>query len=157
MVPISVMGNPALECEINDKRVKAVLAKTGVRRNELIAMDIDDVEWEDLSIKLKPKKKRSNLTVYFDNETAVVLRKWINSREYYPNKDSLEHESIEYLQQQVCILPTNPNNLDPLLEKSHLNLVTVSSREAPIHHNIETWCGFLCSTQDLCTYPKIHQ
>jgi len=25
MVPISVMGNPALECELNDKKIKAVI------------------------------------------------------------------------------------------------------------------------------------
>lgn len=74
--------------EIRDKTIMTVLAKTGVRRNELITMDVEDIDWEDLSIKLKPKKKRSNLYVFFDHETAVLLRKWVKNREFYPNRNT---------------------------------------------------------------------
>ena len=69
--------------EIRDRAIMIVLAKTGVRRGELISMDTDDVDWEHDRIKLKSKNKRSNLYVYFDNETAVILRKWIKTRQHF--------------------------------------------------------------------------
>jgi len=68
---------------IHDRALMAVLAKTGVRRGELISMDVGDVDWELMRIKLKRKNKRSNLYVYFDEETAIVLSKWLRLREGY--------------------------------------------------------------------------
>ncbi len=38
MVPISVMGNPALEVELNDKKVKAVI----ISGNRVYLMLVDD-------------------------------------------------------------------------------------------------------------------
>ena len=68
--------------DTRDKAILAVLAKTGVRRGELIAMDVSDIDWSNQSITLKPKfKKRSNRLVYFDDETSRVLRRWVNQRE----------------------------------------------------------------------------
>ena len=64
-----------------DKAVALVLAKTGVRRGELLKMDIDDVNWINYSILLKPTPKRSNRLVYFDNECALVLKRWLNVRD----------------------------------------------------------------------------
>ena len=66
-----------------DKAIITVLAKTGVRRGELIDMDLDDIDWEEQSIKLKSKAKRSNRTVFFDDETAIILRRWFRARENY--------------------------------------------------------------------------
>ena len=43
-------------------------------------MDVDDVNWNDYSIRLKPTPKRSNRTVYFDEEGAIVLRRWLKIR-----------------------------------------------------------------------------
>jgi integrase/recombinase XerD len=83
---MSMLINSTLE--VRDKTIMTVLAKTGVRRNELIAMDIDDVNWVEQSIKLKPRKKRSNLIVFFDQETAVQLDKWLHNRQYYPRKNT---------------------------------------------------------------------
>lgn len=78
----SQLINSALS--ICDKAVMTVLAKTGVRRGELISMDVDDIDWPDQRIKLKPKNKRSNLYVYFDEETAMLLQRWltVSAREY---------------------------------------------------------------------------
>ena len=67
--------------EPRDKAVVLLLAKTGIRRNELINIDIDDIDWVDQSIQLKPTPKRTNLTVFFDDETARVLKRWMISRE----------------------------------------------------------------------------
>jgi integrase/recombinase XerD len=69
-----------------DKALMTVLAKTGVRRGELISMDTDDIDWELQRIKLKPKNKRSNLYVYYDEETAIMLNRWLKVRESYANK-----------------------------------------------------------------------
>jgi integrase/recombinase XerD len=66
-----------------DKAILTILAKTGVRRGELIAMDVTDINWVEQSITLKPRKfkKRSGRTVFFDDETASVLKRWLNQRE----------------------------------------------------------------------------
>lgn len=69
--------------EIRDRALMAMLAKTGVRRGELISMDVGDIDWDHGRIKLKRKNKRSNLYVYFDEETAVLLSRWLRFRGGY--------------------------------------------------------------------------
>lgn len=64
-----------------DKAIAALLAKTGIRRGELIRMDLDDISWEDLSITLKPTPKRSNRVVFFDDECGRILKRWLRLRE----------------------------------------------------------------------------
>ncbi|MEM0049192.1 MAG: tyrosine-type recombinase/integrase [Candidatus Bathyarchaeia archaeon] len=64
-----------------DKAIAVLLAKTGIRRGELLRLDVDDINWEDYSITLKPTPKRSNRTVFFDDECARVLRRWLRVRE----------------------------------------------------------------------------
>jgi integrase/recombinase XerD len=64
-----------------DKAISLVLAKTGVRRGELLKMDVNDINWDDYSILLKPVAKRSNRKVFFDDECALVLKRWLKVRE----------------------------------------------------------------------------
>ena len=64
-----------------DKAMAVLLAKTGIRRGELIRLDVDDINWEDYSITLKPTPKRSNRVVFFDDECAIVLKRWLRVRE----------------------------------------------------------------------------
>ena len=64
-----------------DKAIAVLLAKTGIRRGELLRIDVDDINWEDYSIMLKPTPKRSNRVVFFDDECAIVLRRWLRVRE----------------------------------------------------------------------------
>jgi integrase/recombinase XerD len=78
---MSMLINGTLE--IRDRAIMTVFAKTGVRRGELITMDLEDIDWGNERIKLKPKNKRSNLYVYFDNETAIILKKWMRTRDLY--------------------------------------------------------------------------
>jgi len=66
--------------DTRDKAIVLLLAKTGIRREELISIDLDDVDWSEMGITLKPKPKRSNRLVFFDYETAIVLRRWISKR-----------------------------------------------------------------------------
>ena len=63
-----------------DKAIIILLAKTGIRRNELIKLDIDDIDWENCKIILKKTPKRSNRIVFFDDEVAIVLRRWLRVR-----------------------------------------------------------------------------
>jgi len=64
-----------------DKAITVLFAKTGIRRSELLKLDVDDIHWEDYSITLKPTPKRSNRVIFFDDECAVVLRRWLRVRE----------------------------------------------------------------------------
>ena len=67
--------------DMRDKGIAILLAKTGIRRGELINIDVEDIHWEDYHITLKPTPKRSNSIVFFDGECASVLRKWIKIRD----------------------------------------------------------------------------
>jgi len=69
------------EMDIRNKAIIALLAKTGIRRGELISLDVDDVDLVEMRIKLKPTAKRSNGIVFFDAETAFILRRWLKVRE----------------------------------------------------------------------------
>ncbi|MEM3881744.1 MAG: phage integrase N-terminal SAM-like domain-containing protein, partial [Candidatus Bathyarchaeia archaeon] len=45
-----------------DKAIAVLLAKTGIRRGELLRLDVEDINWAEYSITLKPTPKRSNRT-----------------------------------------------------------------------------------------------
>lgn len=68
--------------DTRDKAIVLLLAKTGIRRGELIAIDVGDIDWADQSITLKRKKfkKRSNRKVFFDDETSRILKHWLIQR-----------------------------------------------------------------------------
>jgi len=69
------------EMDIRNKAILTLLAKTGIRRNELITLDVSDVDLVEMKIKLKPTAKRTNRTVFFDGEAAFILRRWLKARE----------------------------------------------------------------------------
>jgi integrase/recombinase XerD len=56
------------------------LAKTGIRRNELITLDISDISLESNTALLKPTPKRSNRLIYFDDECKIFLEAYLNTR-----------------------------------------------------------------------------
>lgn len=66
---------------IEHKALLILLAKTGIRRGELLSIDVDDVDLAKKEIILKPKKKRTNRLVIFDDETAEVLKVYYGWRE----------------------------------------------------------------------------
>ncbi len=83
-----------------DKAIAVLFAKTGIRRSELQGIDLDDIDWSKLSITLKPTKKRSNRVVFFDDECASVLKRWISVRnEISPRTDGLfiSYQTLERL------------------------------------------------------------
>jgi integrase/recombinase XerD len=63
-----------------DKAILVLLFKTGMRRGELCSLDIDDIDFNNMSLKLKSTAKRSNRILFFDNETEYVLRTWLQFR-----------------------------------------------------------------------------
>jgi integrase/recombinase XerD len=81
---ISIEEASKLVCSILDTRDKAVvlmLLKTGIRRNELCSLDLEDIDFAEMTIRLKPVAKRSNRVVYFDIEAAEALRRWMKMRD----------------------------------------------------------------------------
>lgn len=70
-----------LDMPILDRAILIILAKTGVRRGELIAMDREDLNLEKKEIILRPKAKRANRLVFFDDETMLVLRTYLEWRD----------------------------------------------------------------------------
>ncbi len=68
---------------LEDKTICTVLVKTGLRRDELVSLDVDEIKFEDNSITLKGDGrfyKRTNLKVYFDEETERLLKRWLARR-----------------------------------------------------------------------------
>jgi integrase/recombinase XerD len=57
------------------------MLKTGMRREELRSLDVRDVNLRDGKIRLKPASKRSNRILYIDEETKIVLQRWLRVRE----------------------------------------------------------------------------
>ncbi|MFZ3145384.1 tyrosine-type recombinase/integrase [Methanothrix sp.] len=82
LISVEAMGRLInSEMDIRNKAIIALLAKTGIRRGELISLDVDDVDLVEMRIKLKPTAKRTNRIVFFDAETAFILRRWLKIRE----------------------------------------------------------------------------
>lgn len=66
--------------DVRNRALIVLLAKTGIRRNELVNIDLSDIDWKEQSIRLKPTPKRTNLLVYFDGECNRCLQRWIRAR-----------------------------------------------------------------------------
>jgi integrase/recombinase XerD len=71
-----------------DKAVILLLAKTGRGRGELVTIDLNDIDLVLNKITPKPKAKRSNRVVFFDEECGRVLQDWLSVRSRYAAKDS---------------------------------------------------------------------
>lgn len=69
--------------DARDRAILMVLAKTGLRRDELVRIDLDDVDLASMTIRVKPHPKRTNLVVFFDDECARTLRAWLSVRGSY--------------------------------------------------------------------------
>jgi len=90
---ISIDAMRRLINSIMDPRDKAVVtlpAKTGIRRQELVNIDIEDIDWVEQSITLKPTAKRTNRVVFFDDECARILRRWLQTRDNWHVNDNVK-------------------------------------------------------------------
>lgn len=82
-----------------DRAINVLLCKTGIRRGELVSIDLDDIDWKEQSIRLKPKAKRTNLLVFFDDEVATALKRWIKARETW-SKNNEDAERALFINQR---------------------------------------------------------
>ena len=64
-----------------DRAILLLLFKTGIRRNELVTLDLDCLDLEKQFLILKPTAKRSNRMVFFDDEAARALARWLKAGE----------------------------------------------------------------------------
>jgi integrase/recombinase XerD len=81
---ISVEDSAKLVNSILDTRDRAIvllLLKTGIRCSELTSLDLENVDLNEQTLRLKPTAKRSNRVIYFDHEAASALSRWITVRE----------------------------------------------------------------------------
>jgi len=67
--------------DTRDRTILILLFKTGIRRNELVTLDIGDINLQEQTLRLKPTAKRSNRDLFFDGETALALHRWLRQRE----------------------------------------------------------------------------
>jgi len=71
---------------IRAKFIAIFLAKTGVRRGELLKIEIDDINHDERSILLKPCfHKRTNRLIFYDEEVEAVMKRWLKRREKMVN------------------------------------------------------------------------
>ena len=68
--------------DVRNRAIILVLAKTRIRRNELIQIDLNDIDWDQQSIRLEDTAKRSKTLVFFDADCARVLQRWMRTREH---------------------------------------------------------------------------
>lgn len=68
---------------LRDKAIAVLFVKTGLRRGELISIDLSDINLNQKTISLQPMfHKRSYRTVYFDDECENILQQWLKRREH---------------------------------------------------------------------------
>ncbi|MDO9538253.1 MAG: site-specific integrase [Thermoplasmata archaeon] len=97
-----------------EKALICLMAKTGIRVGELMAIDLENIDWGNQSIKLKPTGKRTNLTVFFDNECANCLKRWLNTRK------TLAKGNVPYL----FVIPSNGRRIN------HTFIIRIVERNA---------------------------
>jgi integrase/recombinase XerD len=115
-----------------DSRKQAIiilLAKTGMRVNELAALDVEDIDIAKKELVLKPTPKRSNRALFFDDEAARLMARWLSVRESqgYPRDSGPLWTSFEYTRlcgRGIENIVANSSRLagvgDPALGKDHI-------------------------------------
>lgn len=82
---------------IGDQALIILMAKTGIRRNEAINLDITDISLETNSLCLKQTAKRSNRLLFFDDETKAFLEAHLKTR-----KDSNPALFLGHTGKRIC-------------------------------------------------------
>ena len=128
--------------DVRDKALITLLAKTGIRRHELVELDLSDVDLVEMRIRLKPTAKRTNRTVFFDDEAAFALRRWLKIREGM-NKKS------------ISALFINADG-ERLNRSGVYNLVVEAARRVGLHNptsdRLEDHFGPHCCRHWFCTH-----
>ncbi len=69
---------------IRDAALIAILIGTGLRRSELVALDIKDYHTEDSSLLVRKGKGRKSRTVYLPPGAVAALNDWLDVRTHQP-------------------------------------------------------------------------
>lgn len=67
--------------DTQDQAMYTLLAKTGLRAQELLSIDLADISLEEMAVSIKATGKRKSMDVYFDLETKRLLEKWLSIRD----------------------------------------------------------------------------
>jgi len=70
----------------NDKAMIVVLAKTGLRAQELMSLNVSDVDMDEWNLRISETGKRSRMDVYIDDETRMVLERWLRHRRHVASR-----------------------------------------------------------------------
>ena len=106
---ISIEQAKTLVASILDSKERCIvvlLLKTGMRRHELSELNLKSIDMENMTIRVKPTAKRSNEILYFDAETAFVLRKWLKQREN-DNKKQIDALFINRFGNRLSMMAIN--------------------------------------------------
>jgi integrase/recombinase XerD len=63
-----------------DQAIILLFLKTGMRRGEMVRLDLSDINMTEMSLTLKETAKRSNRLLFFDSETSEALSRWLAIR-----------------------------------------------------------------------------
>jgi integrase/recombinase XerD len=66
--------------DLLERAIIITLAKSGIRRKELIAIDLEDLDLVNGIIYLKPTAKRTNRIIFIDQEAIEVLESYLEIR-----------------------------------------------------------------------------
>lgn len=71
-----------LKDQVRELAILLTLAKTGIRREELMLLQPDDIDFQRGTIIIERKKRAKNRIRYMDNELCSVLEQYISWREH---------------------------------------------------------------------------
>lgn len=81
LISVEQMAALIKSVDIIDYQVMMLfLAKTGIRRQELISLDWEDISMQSKQVLLKPAPKRSNRLIFFDEETKLLMQEYQDQR-----------------------------------------------------------------------------
>lgn len=68
--------------DIQDKALITTLAKTGLRRGELLDLKVKDIDISKQQIRLQDKAKRSRTIIFMDKELRTTMEEYLSWREH---------------------------------------------------------------------------
>ena len=71
-----------------DKAIHILFAKTGLRKKELRALDVDDFNLVEKYVMAKPSAKRTGRKLPLDDECCLFLAEWLHDRRFFKNASS---------------------------------------------------------------------
>lgn len=71
-----------------DKAIMGLALTTGIRVSALVQINIEDIDWENNTIKVVEKRTKTK-SLHFGNNTKTLLQDWVSTREkYYGDVDT---------------------------------------------------------------------